>query len=227
MAIDLKVRTVYLSKEDPVMDGAAFKESFIERQYVARFKGATVVDLGAHKGYFGAYALVNGAATVLSYEPESRNFSYLARAASGPDRGQSWVAHHCAVGSVDGEAMLKVARGSWSHSFLTRDVSTGEEQNVEVRSLDRILVEAALLDPDWLIVKIDIEGSECDVVLHTNAGLWRIVDEVLVEHHNFAPCTWEELMERFTQLGFVAPGEVSGDVHRLVRDPPGATQTLA
>ena len=52
------------------------------RAYAGDYRGAFVVDVGAHKGYYGAYALAHGARWVVSYEPETANFALLERAAS-------------------------------------------------------------------------------------------------------------------------------------------------
>ena len=45
------------------------------------YAGAVVLDLGAHKGYFGAYALARGARLVISFEPETANLELLERGA--------------------------------------------------------------------------------------------------------------------------------------------------
>ena len=50
--------------------------------YKGDYRDAFVLDLGAHKGYYGAYAFRHGARTVVSYEPESTNASYLEAAAA-------------------------------------------------------------------------------------------------------------------------------------------------
>ena len=48
--------------------------------FPAECRGRIVLDVGAHKGYFGAWALSQGAALVVSCEPERSNFARLSRA---------------------------------------------------------------------------------------------------------------------------------------------------
>ena len=62
-------------------DRGTFGEIFVTQCYSSDYSDATVVDIGAHKGYFGAFAFVQGAKAVLSYEPEDENFAALERAA--------------------------------------------------------------------------------------------------------------------------------------------------
>ena len=105
---------------------------------------------------------------------------------------------HCsaAVGSFEREADLKISRNSWSHSLfrvLDRE-ETGRAQKVRVISLRHILDEAATLD-GRIIVKIDVAGSECEIVLGTPIGSWATVHELFVEVHAFAACSANEVAE--------------------------------
>ena len=50
--------------DDFPVDWKAFAEVFADRPYEGPFDGASVLDVGAHKGYFGAFALAAGAAVV-------------------------------------------------------------------------------------------------------------------------------------------------------------------
>jgi hypothetical protein len=51
---------VYLSEDDFAVDLASFGFAAREGSYATDYRGALVVDLGAHKGYFGAYAITHG-----------------------------------------------------------------------------------------------------------------------------------------------------------------------
>jgi len=71
---------VYLSHADYGVDRASFAFAVTEATYATDYGGATVLDVGAHKGYFGAYAVAHGATSVVAYEPESAT----SRCSSGP-----------------------------------------------------------------------------------------------------------------------------------------------
>jgi FkbM family methyltransferase len=185
---------IWFAEEGINGDRGTFGEVFVAQCYRSNYRDATVVDIGGHKGYFGAYALLHGAKTILSYEPEEKNFAALERAAeSFRAGGHEWRIARVAVGSFEREADLKVSRNSWSHSLfrvLDRE-ETGRVQKVRVISLSNTLDEAETLD-ERIIVKIDVEGSECEIVLGTPIGSWATVNELFVEIHAFAPCSTNE-----------------------------------
>jgi FkbM family methyltransferase len=177
-------------------DRGTFGEIFVAQCYGSAYLDATVVDIGAHKGYFGAYALSHGAKAVLSYEPENENFAALERAAdSFRAKGHEWRTTQAAVGSHARTAHLNVSRSSWTHS-LRQDPETdptGRVQDVTVIPFRDVLEEAAAFNRR-MIVKIDVEGSECEVVLETARELWATVDELFLEMHSFAPCSAEDVI---------------------------------
>ncbi len=86
------------------IDWKAFIEVLGAQPYDADYAKAAVLDVGAHKGYFGAYALARGASFVASYEPNLANFACLRRAAEPlHDR---WLARNHAIGGTAGEEIL-------------------------------------------------------------------------------------------------------------------------
>ena len=71
-AVRVGPATVFLSDDDYEIDWASFAFVAVDDAYAGDYRDAFVVDLGAHKGYFGAYALRHGARGVVSYEPDRR-----------------------------------------------------------------------------------------------------------------------------------------------------------
>jgi FkbM family methyltransferase len=218
---------VYVDRSTVSSDFAALRELFVPRKnpYLTRYEGAAVVDVGAHKGYFGAFALLAGARSVVSYEPASANFEALARAAGSFARlGRRWLARKAAVGADAGEAVLVLSAESWTHSLGTLS-ETGPAcavatEPVEVVAAADVLVEAAREAAGArLIVKIDAEGAECDICLRTARAAWAHVDELFVETHDAAPCEQRELLGALGEAGLVrAPARpAGGSVLHLVR----------
>jgi FkbM family methyltransferase len=208
------------SDGDFAIDWKAFVEVVGEQPYRGAYEGAAVLDVGAHKGYFGAYALARGASVVASFEPALGNFSALERTA-GP-LGTRWVARNRALGRSEGEGVLRLDRTSWAHSLVEVERPAGE-QPVSVVTLAQALAELPRNAPRT-IVKIDAEGAECDILSHADAldG----VDLLLLEFHpSIAPCTAAELTRSIESkgLGAVTPGN---GVMRFRRDPgPAAAGT--
>jgi FkbM family methyltransferase len=197
--------SLFLTQDDYEIDWETLKSALVDEPYAADYDGALVLDIGAHKGYFGAYALAEGARTVVSYEPESVNAGFLERSADevGGDR---WRVERTAVSAVAGEAELHVMRASWGHALHPpekfAEFETGYER-VAVASMADVLRSADAAKPGHtrLVVKINTEGEECETVLGTPAGEWTVVDELLVETHSWAPCGADELAEHVAPSG--------------------------
>ena len=184
------------------VDWHAFTDIFGLAEYLAPFAGAHVLDIGAHKGYFGAFALASGAMSVLSFEPESANYAALEQAARPV--GDHWLTRNAAVGALNGSGTLFLDRTSWAHSLVHAERPAGSQQ-VEIVAFDQALAE---LPPGGsrTIVKVDAEGSECEIL--SCPDTLREVDHVLVEWHPVASCSRRELADRLGQAGLtLEPGD--------------------
>lgn len=199
-------------EDDFPVDWKAFGEIFAQQPYPAEYTDAVVLDVGAHKGYFGAYALARGATAVVSFEPATRNYAALARAAAR--FGDRWHARRFALGRERGCGTLHLDGTSWAHSLLAVKRPAGEEL-VEVLSLADALAE--LPRGARIIVKLDAEGSECDILAQTEA--LEPVDLLLVEWHDAAPCTVEDL-SRLAEAGGLQRMGNDGGALRFARAQP-------
>jgi FkbM family methyltransferase len=200
VAVGIAGGTVFLSRDSLDLDWRVLAEVFLEGDYATDFRGATVVDIGAHKGYLSAYALARGAKAVHAYEPEERNFAYLSRAAASLD-GRLHP-HRAAVGASDREAEFHVSDEPWAHSLLETPARGHAVQTQRVRVVPLMDVLAEAKGPgERMIVKIDAEGAECEIVLETPIEAWSRVDEVFVELHDTSPCQPAEIGNRLTATG--------------------------
>lgn len=195
-----------LTEADFAVDRASFTFAVIEESYATDYAGAVVVDIGAHKGYFGAYASVCGARAVIAYEPERANLDVLERTAAGY-RGRSvdWIVHATAVDARAGTAELHVMSASWGHALAPPPEFAEHEMGVEtigVAALADVLADAvALADGSRVVVKMNIEGAECSAILGTDSGAWDGVDELLVETHPWAACDADALAAHLAPAG--------------------------
>ena len=198
---------IFLSHDDYAIDLESLK--FVAAgEYGTDYTAAVVIDLGAHKGYYGAFALAHGARSVVSFEPENANFELLERsAATFRERGADWVVRHSAVGAEQGEATLHVMNASWGHTLHPPGSRTEYEvglQPVLVEAMTDVLAEAKSLTVGraGLVVKVNTEGAECEIVLGTPAEAWIGVSELFVEVHPWAKCTAAELADHLAPVGF-------------------------
>jgi FkbM family methyltransferase len=213
-AVDLGCGAVWLRAPGADIDLRTFDEIFVDEAYREDYRGAFVVDIGAHKGYFGAYAALQGARTVVSYEPEAINFRTLSDSAArfrGPQF--DWIVHRKAVGTEAGVATLYVSDESWTHSLVTK--SSNLQQRVDVIAMSSILKQSPV--DEHVIVKIDIEGMECDVVLGTPEEFWRKAAQIFIETHESASCSWAALASHLEAAGFTESTDQRGGILRMSR----------
>ena len=117
---------VYLSHADYDVDRASFAFAVTEATYATAYAGAVALDVGAHKGYFGAYAVAHGASSVVAYEPESANLVVLERTATSYRDGVEWTVHPAAVDARPGAPISTSCEdpGDTPSSRRTRSLST-------------------------------------------------------------------------------------------------------
>jgi hypothetical protein len=128
-----------------------------------------------------------------------------------------------AVGPERGEAELHVMDASWGHALHPPDEWAQYEVGVErvpVEAMSDVLAEAGSLASDGarLVVKLNVEGEECGIVLGTPAELWEPVSELFVEVHPWAPCTAPELAAHLAPAGLRQVATPIEPVLRLRRE---------
>jgi FkbM family methyltransferase len=220
--IPLGAGTIFLSHDDYEIDWASLAFVALDEAYAGDYRGAVVVDVGAHKGYYGAYALEHGADVVVSYEPETANFALLERAAvSARGRGRRWDTRPAAVGAERGEAELHVMGASWGHALQPPDSFARYEVGVErvrVEPLADVLAHAvSLVEGARLIVKVNVEGAECPAILCTPPSAWDGIDELYIETHPWADCGADDLALHLEPAGFTRRESAHPAVLRLGR----------
>jgi FkbM family methyltransferase len=211
---------VPVSHADYGVDWETMRTIIVDGAYKLDYRDAVVIDIGAHKGAFGAYALERGARTVISYEPEEMNYGYLEACAQAVP-GSAWRTQRAAVGATSGTAELHVMSASWGHA-LTPSADSDDEVGVQpvpvVPMADALAEASGLAGTDRVVVKVNAEGAECDIVLGTPAASWKQADVVLMEVHSWAPCTAAQLVARLAESGLRAlPAGKVDWVHRLSR----------
>jgi FkbM family methyltransferase len=211
--------TVYLSHDDYEIDWASLAFVAVDEAYAGDYRAAVVVDVGAHKGYYGAYALAHGARAVVSYEPETANFALLARAADATSG--EWEPRQSAVGAVPGDAELHVMGASWGHALHPPEAFAEHEigiEQVRVEALADVLAEATrLAQGGRVIVKVNIESEECPTILGTPLSAWDGIAELYVETHPWADCGADELARHLETAGFTRGPSSHPAVLRLQR----------
>ena len=215
---------VYLSHADYDVDRASFAFAVTEATYATAYAGAVGLDVGAHKGYFGAYAVAHGASSVVAYEPESANLVVLERTATSYRDGVEWTVRPAAVDATSGRSDLHVMRGSWGHSLEPPDAFAEHEvglESVEVEALADVLAGTVAHSAGRrLVVKVNIEGAECSAILGSAPSAWDGVSEVFVETHPWASCGADEIAAQLELAGLTRVESAHPAVLHMRREEP-------
>jgi FkbM family methyltransferase len=221
-SIRLPVGEVFMDGENAAIDFQVLGQVLLDEVYSeVHLRDKVVVDVGAHKGYFAAYALMAGAKAVFSYEPEPTNFSCLSRfAETARLQGKIIEVIQAAAGAADGEMTLYTSCESWRHTTIEgQSEGSGGKLQVPCNSLSSILANVRkMFAGESLILKVDAEGAECAILLHAPEECFALIREIVFEYHSFAVCGLESILARIEMLGFEhAVCAKEGDLHILRR----------
>lgn len=144
-----------------------------------------VVDVGAHKGAYTAWVRRYAPdCELLAFEPEPTNYRLL-RENTERLKGKPVRCFHAAVGSVATEnvTIIKIAGMSgWSTLYPDRAARlvppVAATSVVEQFSLSQVVT---LAGGHVDLMKLDVEGSEYDLVLDGSSHSWRKVKRLMME----------------------------------------------
>jgi FkbM family methyltransferase len=202
--IELEAATLYV-------DYVTLYGMLIDEHFSLNFGGAVIIDIGAHKGYYGARALFYGATHVYSYEPERQNFAALNRAACRcPER---WTIERCAVGPHGGTIELYVSSNSWSHSrYVPESGDILGTQPVTMRRLGDLL-KRERASGDRIACKINAEGLAGEMILATSPSDWVGVNELWCDFEPSDPVPVIETIAHLADAGLHVSERTGRRVH--------------
>lgn len=154
---------LYLNEKDVVVSGA-LSLGVYEKFEIATFRqslksGMTVLDIGAHIGYYSIIAAyhVGDSGRVFSFEPEPENFVSLQRNISA-NNFRNIQSFQYAISNRNGNENFYIAQeNKASHTFAKNDTA---EDCIQVATItvDNFCKSKNIRNVD--IIKMDIEGAE-------------------------------------------------------------------
>lgn len=221
-SIRLPVGKIFADGQNAAIDFQVLGQVLLDEVYSeVHLRDNVVVDLGAHKGYFAAYALMAGAKAVYSYEPEPTNFGCLSHfAETARLRGKTIEVSQAAAGLADGELTLYTSDESWRHTTIAGQTKiSGGKLQVTCNSLSSILANVRKSFPEGpIVLKVDAEGAECAILLHAPEECFTSISEIVFEYHSFSGCCLRSILTRIEALGYEHVACVKeADLHILRR----------
>lgn len=199
-------------------------ELFFQRTYqlamdwIAAQKGDLhVVDLGGNIGLFSLLtAMTNASVRITAFEPGPPNARlFRMNCLANPDHGARIELNEYAVGGLSGTAKWFFDPGNPGGSSLFGGEGKGTPLEVKMTAFADVL---APLKGRRVFVKMDIEGSEFDVLRHTSDEVLKSVAAYSLELHDDpeGKMSHDEYMQRFRALGFKIKEEsaISYFIHR-------------
>lgn len=165
-------------------------------------QGKTILDLGAHNGTFGIFCLAKGAKEVYAVEANLITFAkFLQPLARGFDKMRI---RHNAVAAHDGQTLYI------SNNDVSSTVGNTSQNSLSVESISLKTLVNQLEDRD-LVLKIDIEGSEFDVILTSEESVLRRFETIYIEVHGDTHPQYPDISaikDRLTECGFAKTFEI-------------------
>lgn len=193
---------------------------FIQREYALCFptgSQATIVDVGAHYGYFSFFAALNTAngSRIIAVEPSEENFAVLQQNLA---KNPALVIEALNIGLDAQSGQRKLHEGlPHNHSFFG-----GSGQNyslVPTLSLKDFIRQYQLEYIDFL--KLDCEGAEFPILLNADAEDLAVVQTISLEFHDLPKegYTSNQLIYHLKEQGF--------EIVRYRHDPDYSASNLS
>jgi FkbM family methyltransferase len=190
-----------------------------ELNFVAQYlkAGDKAMDIGANVGIFSVVmgTAVGNFGAVFAFEPVALNVSRLEKNLRKNTLDNVSV-FPVALGAMEGQMRLNMATDPAYPSLqeVQGGFASGAEVLVQVRSLDSVWAE--LGSPDIALVKIDVEGSEADVLRGASRFLSTCCPILLVEANSVKEL--DVLRDQLCGLGYrhVRPDSFSPMNHLFI-----------
>ena len=163
----------------------------------------TVVDVGAHRGVFVAYAAKRTKQMVIAFEPDRDNFIELTRLVHNNSFDHVQL-YNVALGASNGQRNFYKAQRNSRHTLIGRDSLTGDiltdSYLVEVWSLDSALAQFSYID----LMKMDCEGAEFEILQNTDVATLAKIRRIALEFHGIhSNEPMKQLTKMLAEAGFI------------------------
>jgi FkbM family methyltransferase len=197
---------------EELTDLKAFWQIFLRRVYRVHAADHVILDLGANIGIFTVYAARNApSATIFAVEPFPETFRRLVDTVRDHHLEKKITCLNIAATGFDGiRVMPDIAIPSQRRAIVSECSTDRIRSGTQIagRTLETILDENHLTHVD--LMKMDIEGSEYEVLLATPQRVLSQIHRIALEYHGDAePHSKKELFDHLGRAGFEVTLDIS------------------
>jgi FkbM family methyltransferase len=192
-------------------DLKTFWQIYLRRVYRVSAKDRVIVDLGANIGLFTLYAARCAPdANILAVEPFPSTFSRLVANIRDRKLEDRVVCANFAASGTNGSRLMAAAAVSSQRNALAPSSPASAAISgirVAAKTLEAILDENKLAQVDLL--KVDIEGSEYEVVLSSSQNVLGRIRRIALEYHgDCAPYCKQQLFDHLRDARFAVASDL-------------------
>ena len=164
------------------------KAIFENREYSDYFpfyEKASIIDIGAHYGYFSIFAKNNTdkGSIIIAVEPSKSNYKHLKKNFED-NKISNITSFNYAIGGKSGLSRLYQGQSS-NHSMVENYVLLEQNRDfeeIEVKTLEEFIIENNLDKIDFL--KMDCEGAEYSILENTSDYIYDKIITISMEFHD-------------------------------------------
>ena len=154
---------------DTISANHIFSEIFINECYFLKKtnKKLLIIDIGANIGFFCIYSLIKAPnSRIISVEADPSNYKILKNNITTNNLNKKVTSINRAIFSIEGEIDFFPSNEDtgWSSVFNTRGAINSNPIKIKTTTISKLLISLEVKSVDFL--KIDIEGSEYDVLIN-------------------------------------------------------------
>ena len=150
--------------------------------------GMKVMDVGANAGIFSAYCALHGA-DVVSYEPFADAFAIFSLMVHRTGLDERIKYRNAAIWTYSGEcpylgtASKLEDSPAYNGSVQSNGINWTVDDLCNAKRIKCVSLDEAVGEETWDMVKIDTEGSECEILLAASLETLRRIKFAYVEFH--------------------------------------------
>ena len=191
---------------EELTDLKAFWQIFLRKVYRVRTTDKVILDLGANVGVFTLYAARHAPqARLFCFEPFPSTYRRLVATVRDHHLGARVTCLNHAATGASGFRLMTDGQLPSQRRALAASVTSGTQ--VLGKTIESMLEENHLPHVDLL--KMDIEGSEYEVLLSTPQTVLLRIDRIALEYHgDSAPYSRQQLFDHLGQAGFTVTSDL-------------------